>query len=353
MGDLNKSDKFFSVAVLGAGSWGTALAVLLANKGISVKLWSRRREHADLLNRTRENSLYLPDVVLPDKILVCHSLEQVVRQSNVILFVVPSHVTRQVAEQVSEILSSEIDKGSPLPMAVLSASKGIEQDSLLTMTEVLKDVLPDIIASKLAVLSGPSFAEEVARDVPTAVTVAATEDSVANMLQHLFATNFFRVYTSSDVVGVQLGGAIKNVMAIAAGISDGLGFGTNTRAALITRGLAELTRLAVRKGANPLTLAGLAGLGDLILTCTGDLSRNRTVGLELGRGKALSDILKEMNMVAEGVKTTKAVWQLAERYSVEMPITQHVYHVLYKHMDPKDSVRRLLLRPPRPEVDFL
>jgi len=345
----SKDIKDYNVSVLGAGSWGTALSILLAKKGIRVKLWARRENHAQELNKIRENTRYLPGVRLPDNITCNHNLSDVVTECEVILFVIPSHGVREVAKKVSEIFKDV----KSLPLAVVSAVKGIEQDSLFTMVDVFQQELPSELSGKFAVLSGPSFAEEVANEVPTAVTIAATEVSVANMLQGLFATTYFRVYTSNDVVGVQLGGAIKNVMAIAVGISDGLGFGTNTRAALITRGLAELTRLAVRMGANPLTLAGLAGLGDLVLTCTGDLSRNRHVGLELGRGKKLPQILSEMKMVAEGVKTTKAVWQLAKRYGVEMPITEHVYAVLYKDLDPKDAVRHLLLRPPRPEVDFL
>ncbi len=345
----SKDIKDYNVSVLGAGSWGTALSILLAKKGIRVKLWARRENHAQELNKIRENTRYLPGVRLPDNITCNHNLSDVVTECEVILFVIPSHGVREVAKKVSEIFKDV----KSLPLAVVSAVKGIEQDSLFTMIDVFQQELPRELSGKFAVLSGPSFAEEVANEVPTAVTIAATEVSVANMLQGLFATTYFRVYTSNDVVGVQLGGAIKNVMAIAVGISDGLGFGTNTRAALITRGLAELTRLAVRMGANPLTLAGLAGLGDLVLTCTGDLSRNRHVGLELGRGKKLPQILSDMKMVAEGVKTTKAVWQLAKRHGVEMPITEHVYAVLYKDLDPKDAVRHLLLRPPRPEVDFL
>ncbi len=345
----SKDIKDYNVSVLGAGSWGTALSILLAKKGIRVKLWARRENHAQELNKIRENTRYLPGVRLPDNITCNHNLSDVVTECEVILFVIPSHGVREVAKKVSEIFKDV----KSLPLAVVSAVKGIEQDSLFTMIDVFQQELPRELSGKFAVLSGPSFAEEVANEVPTAVTIAATEVSVADMLQGLFATTYFRVYTSNDVVGVQLGGAIKNVMAIAVGISDGLGFGTNTRAALITRGLAELTRLAVRMGANPLTLAGLAGLGDLVLTCTGDLSRNRHVGLELGRGKKLPQILSDMKMVAEGVKTTKAVWQLAKRHGVEMPITEHVYAVLYKDLDPKDAVRHLLLRPPRPEVDFL
>jgi glycerol-3-phosphate dehydrogenase (NAD(P)+) len=214
----------------------------------------------------------------------------------------------------------------------------------------MEEVLPSRLSGRLAALSGPSFAHEVASSMPTAVTIAASEHKLCTGLQDLFTTETFRVYTSLDLMGVQLGGALKNVIAIASGISDGMGFGTNTRAALITRGLAEMSRLGMRLGANPLTFAGLAGLGDLVLTCTGDLSRNRQVGLKLGQGQSIDSILKEMSMVAEGVKTTDSVYAMAEKYKVEMPITNQVYRVLYQGLDPKNAVNELLARPPREEL---
>lgn len=343
------------VGVIGAGSWGTALALLLAQKGFEVVLWARREAHAVEIAEARENRAYLPGFRLPEALRITIDLVKVVREAEALLFVVPSHGLRGVAAQVSEIISRRTKATGWLsePQAIISATKGIENDTLLTMTEVLQEVLPASLGGRMAAVSGPSFAREVAGGVPTAVTVAARDQRVATAVQALLATEAFRVYTSLDVIGVQLGGALKNVMAIAAGISDGLGFGTNTRAALITRGLAEMARLGVRLGANPLTFAGLAGLGDLVLTCTGDLSRNRSVGLRLGQGQSLEEILQEMQMVAEGVKTAQAAWSLARKWQVEMPITHQVYRVLYEGCKPEDAVRELLLRPPRPEGDLI
>ena len=345
------------VGVLGAGSWGTALAVLLANKGNKTVLWARNQEFAKQIRESRENKSYLPGIELPAALEITSDISKAVTDKEVILFVVPSHGLREVAKQVSMALDDlskspnhQITKSPNLPYALVSASKGIENRTLLTMTEIMEEVLPSRLSGRLAALSGPSFAQEEASSVPTAVTIAASEHKLCTGLQDLFTTETFRVYTSLDLMGVQLGGALKNVMAIASGISDGMGFGTNTRAALITRGLAEMSRLGMRLGANPLTFAGLAGLGDLVLTCTGDLSRNRQVGLKLGQGRSIDTILKEMSMVAEGVKTTNSVYAMAEKYKVEMPITNQVYRVLYKGLDPKNAVNELLTRPPRQEL---
>ncbi|MCD6198135.1 MAG: NAD(P)-dependent glycerol-3-phosphate dehydrogenase [Deltaproteobacteria bacterium] len=345
------------VGVLGAGSWGTALAVLLANKGIKTVFWARNQEFARQIRKSRENTLYLPGFELPAALEITSDISKAVIDKEVILFVVPSHGLREVAKQVAIALNDlsqspnhQITKSPNLPYAVVSASKGIENRTLLTMTEIMEEVLPSRLSGRLAALSGPSFAQEVASSMPTAVTIAASEHKLCTGLQELFTTETFRVYTSLDLMGVQLGGALKNVIAIASSISDGMGFGTNTRAALITRGLAEMSRLGMRLGANPLTFAGLAGLGDLVLTCTGDLSRNRQVGLKLGQGRSIDTILKEMSMVAEGVKTTNSVYAMAEKYKVEMPITNQVYRVLYQGLDPKDAVNELLMRPPRQEL---
>ena len=345
------------VGVLGAGSWGTALAVLLADKGIKTVLWARNHEFAKQIRESRENKSYLPGIELPAVLEITSDISKAVTDKEVILFVVPSHGFREVAKQVSIALDDlsqspnhQITKSPNLPYALVSASKGIENKTLLTMTEIMEEVLPSRLSGRLAALSGPSFAQEVASSIPTAVTIAASEHKLCTGLQDIFTTETFRVYTSLDLMGVQLGGALKNVMAIASGISDGMGFGTNTRAALITRGLAEMSRLGMRLGANPLTFAGLAGLGDLVLTCTGDLSRNRQVGLKLGQGRSIETILKEMSMVAEGVKTTNSVYAMAEKYKVEMPITNQVYRVLYQGLDPKDAVNELLTRPPRQEL---
>ncbi len=334
-----------SAAILGAGSWGTALAILLAEKGVSATLWARNQEQARQLFEFRENRRYLPGFSLPSGLEVTSSLSEALFEKDVILFVVPSHAMRQTAKLVVQRIPAD----KP-PTALVSCAKGIENGTLMTMTEVLQEVLSGESASRVSVLSGPSFAKEVAARMPTAVTVAAHSEEIGRGLQEFFSTDFFRVYTTHDVTGVQLGGAVKNVLAIAAGISDGLGFGTNTRAALITRGLAEMSRLGLKLGANPLTFAGLAGLGDLVLTCTGDLSRNRQVGLKLGAGQSMDEILSSMSMVAEGVKTSKSLYMLAKKHEVDMPITEHVYQVIYEGLSPRDAVRNLLERPQKYEL---
>jgi len=337
------------VGVLGAGSWGTTLAVLLANKKIKTVLWARDQGLAKQIRKSRENKSYLSGIELPAALEITSDIAKAVSNKEVILFAVPSHGFREVAKQVSMVLN-DFTQSPNLPYALVSASKGIENRTLLTMTEIMKEVLPSRLSGRLAALSGPSFAQEVASSIPTAITMAASEHRLCIGLQDLFTTETFRVYTSLDLMGVQLGGALKNIMAIASGISDGMGFGTNTRAALITRGLAEISRLGMRLGANPLTFAGLAGLGDLVLTCTGDLSRNRQVGLKLGQGQSIENILKEMSMIAEGVKTTSSAYAMAEKHKVDMPITNQVYKVLYEGLDPKDAVNELLKRPPRQEL---
>ncbi len=333
-----------SAAVLGAGSWGTALAKLLSDKGLETVLWARDPKFAQEIATSRENKKYLPGFRLGDGLAITSSIGDAVRGKDVILFVVPSHAMRETAR----LVASECKDSTP--RALVSCAKGVENETLETMTDVLNEVFPKVGGANVAVLSGPSFAKEVAQKMPTAVTIAAYSEELARGLQDFFSTDFFRVYTTQDVIGVQLGGAVKNVLAIAAGISDGLGFGTNTRAALITRGLAEMSRLGLKLGANPLTFAGLAGLGDLVLTCTGDLSRNRQVGLKLGAGKSMEEILASMNMVAEGVKTSKSLYMLAKRHQVEMPIIEHVYKVIYEGLSPRDAVKGLLDRPQKYEL---
>lgn len=333
------------IAVIGAGSWGTALALLLSRKGLDVRLWGHRASHVEQLASERENRNYLPGYPFPPSLSLTDDLRYAVNGREVVVMVVPSHGFRQVFTRLKECL--------PAQTVVVSATKGIENESLRTMIGVMEEELGENpSAIRLAVLSGPSFAKEVAAEKPTAVTVASKNLAVAQGVQQVFFTERFRVYASTDVIGVELGGPLKNVVAIAAGISDGLGFGTNARAALITRGLAEITRLAVKMGANPLTMSGLAGLGDLVLTCTGDLSRNRTVGLQLGQGKNLEDILSDMDMVAEGVKTTRSAFDLAARMAVEMPILEQVYAVLYQGKTCSEAVQDLLSRDQKEELHF-
>ncbi|MEO6950206.1 MAG: NAD(P)H-dependent glycerol-3-phosphate dehydrogenase [Polyangia bacterium] len=330
------------VAVLGAGSWGTALAKVLADRQHRVTLWGRNEAHAQAIESARQNEKYLPGAMLGDTLHASSDLCAAVADKQYIVSVVPSHTTRQVLREAGAAMHPDA--------IVISASKGIENETLETMDDVMKAVLPGRIGSRLAFLSGPSFAKEVGKGLPTAVVMGSRDRVVAESAAELFRGERFRVYTSDDVMGVELGGALKNVMAIAAGIIDGLGLGHNTRAALITRGLAEISRLAVRRGANPLTLAGLAGMGDLILTCTGDLSRNRAVGIGLGQGKTLAEVLAGMSQVAEGVKTTKSAYDLSHKVGVEMPITEAVYQVLYEGRPAKDAVPALMGRAPKHEL---
>jgi glycerol-3-phosphate dehydrogenase (NAD(P)+) len=338
------------IAVIGAGSWGTALTKPLSSNVQEVLLWGHSKEHIADLRRDHENKIYLPGYVLPANVKPVADLRQAVEGCGVVLMVVPSHVFREVFQQLLPYLRNGV--------YIISATKGIENDSLLTMTQVMTEVLStarDVSSTALrdvhlGVLSGPSFAKEVAAGIPTAVTVGSAEPAAARIFQQAFFTEKFRVYTSADVIGLELGGALKNIIAIAAGICDGLGYGTNTRAALITRGLAEITRLGVKMGAEPLTFSGLGGLGDLVLTCTGDLSRNRTVGLKLGQGKTLQTILGEMKMVAEGVKTTRSAWALARKAGVEMPILEQIYQVLYEDKPCSAAVSDLLARDQKEEL---
>jgi glycerol-3-phosphate dehydrogenase (NAD(P)+) len=331
------------IAVVGAGSWGTAMAQLLADKGYAVDLWTFEAEVCQQIRQVRENTVYLPGCPLSQRIRPDTDLDAVVRAKDLVVMVVPSHVMRSVAERLS---------GRIAPTCiVVSASKGIENKTHLTMTGILAETLQGHEPRRLAALSGPSFAREVARRVPTVVTVAARDDEVAAYVQGIFAAPWFRVYTNDDVIGVELGGAVKNVIAIAAGVIDGLGLGLNTRAALITRGLTEIRRLGLALGANPRTFTGLAGMGDLVLTCTGALSRNHTVGVKLGEGKKLEEILAEMRMVAEGVKTARSVYNLSRRLGVEMPISQEIYRILYEGTSPAEGVMRLMTRDLKEELD--
>ena len=332
------------IGVIGAGGWGTTLANLLADAGRTIDLWVFEEELCLSMIRNRENEIFLPGIRLSDSIRPTHSLEEAFSGKDILVCAVPSHVVREVFLKGRPFIQNR-----PL---IISATKGIEDGSCLTMSQVLIETVAER-QPRVACLSGPSFAREVSRKIPTAVAVAASDPEAALKTQDLFSRPFFRIYTNPDVVGVELGGATKNVMAIAAGASDGLGFGHSSRAALVTRGLAEMTRLGVRLGADARTFSGLAGLGDLILTCTGDLSRNRRVGLELGQGRPISTVLEGMKMVAEGVRTTKALRELGRRVQVNMPITAEVYQILYEGKDPREAVHALMSRNPRSEREGL
>jgi len=327
------------IAVIGAGSWGTALALHLSKKGCSVRLWGVDPHHVEKLQQERQNTRYLPGMLFPETLSPTDNLKEAVSGSPTICMVVPSHGYRDVFEKVVGCLDNDA--------VIISATKGVENGTLQTMSQIMADVIngsEKIISIERAVLSGPSFAKEVAEEVPTAITMGCKDAVIASELQKLFNTGYFRVYTSTDLIGLEVSAALKNIIAIAAGICDGLKFGMNARAALITRGLAEITRLGIKMGAEPATFYGLSGMGDLVLTCTGDLSRNRTVGLKLGKGQLLDQILDEMSMVAEGVKTTKSVYHLAKEQHVEMPILEQVYRILYEDKDCRTAVNDLLGR---------
>ena len=324
------------IGVIGAGSWGTTLADLLAKKGEDVTLWSYERELALDMAETGINSLFLPGIRLSPRLRYTNSLQEAVSDKEMLLFVVPSQLLRGVLTGALQYF--------PREAIVVSASKGVELGTLKLVSQIYEELLPKELYRNFAAISGPTFAREVAQEMPTAVVAAATDSAVAERTQRIFTTGYFRVYTNSDVTGVELGGAIKNVIAIAAGISDGLGFGHNTRAALITRGLAEMSRLGQEMGAQNSTFAGLAGMGDLVLTCTGDLSRNRTVGMKLGKGMKLGEILAEMRMVAEGVKTTESARNLARRLGVDMPITEKLFQILYEDKPVREAVMELMTR---------
>jgi len=324
-------------AVIGGGSWGTALARVLADKGEDVFLWARDPKHAAAIDETRENAKYLPGVKLPDNLRATSDLARAVHHASLVLLVVPSHTLRGV---VRDIRAQGIPDGIP----IVSATKGIENETLQLMSEVLEAELPDAIHGQLAYLSGPSFANEVVRGLPAAIVLASRNEPLAETLQYRFSSERMRAYANTDTIGVEVGGALKNVIAIAAGCVDGLELGHNARAALITRGLAEIARVAMVKGGSALTLAGLAGLGDLVLTCTGAASRNRTVGLELGKGRTLKEILAGMTQVAEGVRTAKSARDLSIKLNVDMPITQEVYNVLYEDKPVRQAVTDLMTR---------
>ncbi|MCJ7773596.1 MAG: NAD(P)-dependent glycerol-3-phosphate dehydrogenase [Desulfobacterales bacterium] len=331
------------IGVVGAGSWGTAIANLLGVKGIKVDLWAFEKDIVQEIMEFKENRTFLPSISLSPNIIPSNDLAEVVSAKDLVIMVVPSQYMRKISSALSGYLSKNT--------IVVSASKGIENTTHLRMSEILRETLTSISKRSIAVLSGPTFAKEVAMKVPSVITVAAKSHQIATFVQNVLATSFFRVYTSNDIIGVELGGAVKNVIAIATGISDGLGLGLNTRAAIITRGQTEIRRLGLKLGANPRTFTGLAGFGDLVLTCTGDLSRNHTVGKKIGEGKKLEEILSEMRMVAEGVKTAKSVYNLSRKKKVDMPISHTVYRVLYEDLLPKDAVYQLMTRDLKGELD--
>lgn len=332
-----------SVAVLGAGSWGTALALVLCDNDHQVTLWTHKTEQKARLEKEKENKQYLPNVSLPDSLRISDNLKESVEHADAIVLVVPTKAIRDVSKQLKSVLQQ--------PTLIIHASKGIEPDTHLRISEMIRDELDENQIDEIVVLSGPSHAEEVGMRHPTTITAAAEKKEAAEQTQSLFMNNYFRVYTSNDVIGVELGGALKNIIALGAGISDGLNYGDNAKAALITRGLAEITRLATHLGANPLTFIGLSGVGDLIVTCTSVHSRNWRAGNLFGKGRKIDEVQKELGMVAEGIRTTKAVFQLSEKIQERMPLTHAIHAVIFDGKDPKEVVDNLMQRAPTNEMD--
>ncbi|OCA90941.1 glycerol-3-phosphate dehydrogenase [Bacillus sp. FJAT-27225] len=333
------------IAVLGAGSWGTALALVLADNGHKVKLWSHNPGQVMEINESRANAKYLPGIEIPSLIEAVSSLKEALQATDTVVLAVPTKAIREVIAKMREIQTS--------PVTIVHVSKGIEPDSLLRISEMIQEEMPAELLKAIVVLSGPSHAEEVSLRHPTTVTVSSEDMDEAGRIQDLFINQNFRVYTNPDVIGVEIGGALKNIIALAAGITDGLGYGDNAKAALMTRGLAEIARLGTKMGANPLTFAGLAGVGDLIVTCTSVHSRNWRAGNLLGKGQSLEEVLENMGMVVEGVRTTKAAHQLAAKYNVEMPIADTLYKVLFEEIPAKDGADILMARNKTHEMEDL
>jgi len=331
------------IAVIGAGGWGTALAKVLAGKGYSVTIWVRRQELLQVIRETKENSDYLPGVKLPPQVYPCGDLEEALKDKEILVIAVPSHTVRGTVASIRDCIAPGT--------VVVNAAKGIEENSLMRLSQVVVESLPENFSENVAVLSGPNHAEEVSRFLPTATVIASPRQDIAEKLQDIFMTDYLRVYTNPDVIGVELGGALKNVIAIGAGVCDGLEYGDNTKAALLTRGLVEITRLGTAMGAHSRTFSGLTGVGDLFVTCASSHSRNRYVGKMLGSGEPLDKIVSSMKMVAEGIKTTRAAYRLAQKHGVEMPITRSVYSILFEGVKPLEAVKKLMKREKTHEIE--
>ena len=343
----NKKNK---IAVIGAGSWGTTLAVLLADKEYDVSLWTHREKtHKEILSK-RKNIKYTKDLILPDNITVFYEIDDyMISGSEIIILAVPSHALRETVKKFYDVFESTADS----VRCVLNVAKGFETGTNLRLSEVLEEVLPDPLKKKTCSLSGPNIAVEVARKLPSVSVVASKNTEILKFIQSVLSTDNFRIYTNKDVPGVEIGGAIKNIIAIASGISDGLGYGANTKASLITRGLHELSKFGTKLGANPLTFSGAAVMGDLIATCISEHSRNRSVGERLASGEKIDQIMNSMYMVAEGVRTTKAVYEIAIKNNLDVPITECIYEIIYKNLSPEKSVKKLMSRKFKPEIEDL
>lgn len=328
------------IAIIGAGSFGTALGIIMAKKEYDVSIWDRKKEIVDKINMEKLNDRYLPGVVLPININATQSKEELICRADVVILAVPSHAVRSVCDSFKDCIKSN--------QIIVNISKGIEDVTYKRMSEVIEDVFPE---NRIVAISGPSHAEEVSIGIPTAVVASSRDMEAAKTIQDLFITPTFRVYTNPDIIGVELGGAVKNIIALAAGISDGLGYGDNTKAALMTRGISEITRLGVKMGAKPVTFAGLSGIGDLIVTCTSMHSRNRRAGILIGKGRKVEDAVREVNMVVEGIKNTKAVYNLSMIKNVNMPITNELYKVLFENEKPELAMPKLMMRDKKHETE--
>lgn len=330
------------IGILGGGSWGTALAILLAKKGIEVNLWVRNKGKADLMKTARENVDYLAGVIIPEDVNITENLEKAVEGSEILVLAVPTHAVRNLCKELNgKIVSNQI---------FVNVAKGIEISSLKRISEIVEEYFPE---NEFVALSGPTHAEEVSKDMPTTIVAACENESIAEKIQDIFMTPKFRVYTNTDLMGVELGGALKNVIALGAGIADGLGYGDNSLAALMNRGITEIARLGEKMGANKMTFTGLSGIGDLIVTCTSKHSRNRSAGVKIGKGMNLEEAVESIGMVVEGLKTAKSVHELMKKYEVEMPICENIYEVLYENLDPKHAVIRLMMRDKKDELEHM
>lgn len=329
------------ISVLGAGGWGTTLAILLYHNGHDITLWEYKKSYAKALFKNRENKVYLPNVKIPKEITITHSLQESCTDKHMIVLAVPSQFIRDILKYVKRY--------DYLDTTFVSVAKGIEKNTILTVSQIIQDEIKNISPSQIGVLSGPSHAEEVSRKVPTAIVAASTDEFTAKQIQSAFITSYFRVYYSTDLLGVEYGGALKNVIAIGAGIIDGAKFGDNTKAAIMTRGIVEISRLGIALGAKPETFSGLSGMGDLIVTCMSKHSRNRFVGEQIGKGRKLKDILNSMEMVAEGVETSRSVYQLGQKHKIQMPICNAVYKILFEERDPIKVTYELMTREMKPE----
>lgn len=331
------------ISVLGAGAWGTTLSILLHYNGHQVTLWEYKKNYSKVLNKTRENKIYLPKIKIPNEINITHNLEESTLEKHLIVLAIPSQFLRNVLKQINftNIKNS----------IFVSVSKGIEHNSFMTISQIIQDVFPKISQSQIGVLSGPSHAEEVSIRIPTAVVVASKIKETCKTIQIAFVNSYFRVYSSLDILGVELGGALKNIIAIGAGVSDGVKFGDNTKAAIMTRGIAEISKVGVALGAKPETFWGLSGIGDLIVTCSSKHSRNRYVGEKIGQGMKLKEVLNSMSAVAEGVETCRSTYKLAQKHKIEVPITTEVYKILFEDKDPVKATNDLMTRDIKMEID--